>query len=64
MDVGSENFGSVLELLKQQIPICDFVSIDCEFTGLDDASAIPGSSKGESNIAVDFETGPEEAQHR
>jgi len=39
MDVTTDNFQDVLKELKSLIDKCDFISIDCEFTGLDEAPA-------------------------
>lgn len=64
MDVTTENFASVLEQLRHQIPTCEFIGIDCEFTGLEDACSTPGSASVDNSIAVDFEEGHDEAQHR
>uniref|UniRef100_A0A7S4NP27 Poly(A)-specific ribonuclease PARN n=1 Tax=Guillardia theta TaxID=55529 RepID=A0A7S4NP27_GUITH len=39
MDVTTENFEEVLREIKPLIDECDFLAIDCEFTGLDEAPA-------------------------
>lgn len=34
MEVTKDNFSNLLPLIKESIDGCDFISIDCEFTGL------------------------------
>jgi hypothetical protein len=35
MEVTSENFDEIVQEIEILIPQCSFVSIDCEFTGLE-----------------------------
>ena len=44
MDVTIENFEEVLREIKPLIDECDFLAIDCEFTGLDEAPATAGKA--------------------
>jgi hypothetical protein len=64
MDVTTENFNQVLQDLRNQVPVCDFIGIDCEFTGLEDASATPGKQDVNVSLAGDLDSGQGEAQFR
>jgi hypothetical protein len=35
MEVTSQNFDEIVEEIEKLMPTCSFVSMDCEFTGLE-----------------------------